>query len=281
VTLTLGINPKDTWASARIFSFLGEFGNESGVKRTQGEKVMELLRKFSPKGLEYQELDNFLGIGKSLYTVLDRLEDRQMICKRRSHFDQRRWVYCLPEHTTDDVCTTKTEEVDMGYSPPPPLFASGVEQMAKTLDIIEAKDSQQLFNTESTTIRHPNPVGQVQNGHNRCQTSDTAHNNISQQITKSKGGREGSKPSTPNGVLQTPVRGGGGKGEITQTIPYSSFPNPLFRCEDEVVNIGDRVVDIINGFKGTVVGYRDDRVVFDTYELGRSSRPADLLRKLG
>ena len=33
---------------------------------------------------------------------------------------------------------------------------------------------------------------------------------------------------------------------------------------------------MINSFKGTVVGYRDDRVVFDTYELGRYSRPADL-----
>jgi hypothetical protein len=39
-------------------------------------------------------------------------------------------------------------------------------------------------------------------------------------------------------------------------------------------------MDVINSFKGTVVGYRDDRVVFDTYELGRYSRPADLLFKL-
>jgi hypothetical protein len=30
-----------------------------------------------------------------------------------------------------------------------------------------------------------------------------------------------------------------------------------------------------------VVGFKDDRVVFDTYELGRCSRPADLLRKVG
>jgi hypothetical protein len=29
-----------------------------------------------------------------------------------------------------------------------------------------------------------------------------------------------------------------------------------------------------------VVGYRDERVVFDTYELGRCSRPADLLFKM-
>jgi hypothetical protein len=252
VTLTLGINPKDTWASAGIFSFLGEFGDESGVKRTQGEKVMELLRKFSPKGLEYQELDNFLGIGKSLYTVLDHLEDRQMICKRRSHFDQRRWVYCLPEHTTDDVCTTKTEEVDMGYSPPPPLFPSGVEQMAKSLDIIEVKDSQQLFSTESTTVQQSDSVEHSKNGHKPHQTGNTAHDKISQQLPEKKGEREVVKPSTPNGVLQNPKQGsvgkGGKKGEIIYTIPYSSFPNPLFRCEEEVLKIGDKVRDIINGF---------------------------------
>jgi len=37
---------------------------------------------------------------------------------------------------------------------------------------------------------------------------------------------------------------------------------------------------VIGGFEGTVVGYKDDQVVFDTYELGRFSRPADLLFKI-
>ena len=41
VTLTLGINPKDTWAGQGIFNFISECGDESGAKRTQGEKVME------------------------------------------------------------------------------------------------------------------------------------------------------------------------------------------------------------------------------------------------
>jgi hypothetical protein len=153
--------------------------------------------------------------------------------------------------------------------------------MAEKLDIIEVNDSLQLFNTESTTIQHPDPVESSQNGHKLRQTSDTAQKKISQHSPESKGGREVVKPSTPNGVLQAPVQGGGGKGEITHTtIPYTSFPNPLFRCEEAVLKVGDRVMDVINRFKGTVVGYRDDRVVFDTYELGRYSRPADLLFKL-
>lgn len=71
-TLTLDINPKDLWASQGIFNFIGEFGDESGEKRTQGERVLELLRKYSLRGLEYQEIDRYLNVGKSLYTVLDR-----------------------------------------------------------------------------------------------------------------------------------------------------------------------------------------------------------------
>jgi replicative DNA helicase len=77
--LTLDINPKDLWAQEGIFEFIDEFGDESGEKRTQGERVLELLRKFSPRGLEYEEIDCYLNVGKSLYTVLDRLEDRQLI----------------------------------------------------------------------------------------------------------------------------------------------------------------------------------------------------------
>jgi hypothetical protein len=153
--------------------------------------------------------------------------------------------------------------------------------MAKSLDIIEVKDSLQLFNTESTTIQQPLPVEAPQNSHKPHQETNSTSNKISQHSPESKGEREVVKPSTANAVVQTPVQGGGGKGEITHTtIPYTSFPNPLFRCEEAVLKIGDRVMDVINSFKGTVVGYRDERVVFDTHELGRCSRPVDLLFKL-
>lgn len=83
-TLTLEINQKDLWASQGIFDFVGEFGDESGEKRTQKERVLELLRKFSPRGLEYQEIDRYLNVGKSLYTVLDR--------ERRSTIDYEKAI---------------------------------------------------------------------------------------------------------------------------------------------------------------------------------------------
>jgi hypothetical protein len=154
--------------------------------------------------------------------------------------------------------------------------------MAKILDNICIGVSQQLVNTHPTIIQHPDSFKQIQNGYNSKLARHTAYKKISQHLSGEKGEREGLESSPPNGVLQTPVQGGGGKGEITHTtIPYTSFPNPLFRCEEAVLKVGDRVMDVINSFKGTVVGYKDDRVVFDTYELGRYSRPADLLFKLG
>jgi hypothetical protein len=52
------------------------------------------------------------------------------------------------------------------------------------------------------------------------------------------------------------------------------------RNDRETFKIGDRVADFPRGIKGVVVGFRGDRVVFDTYELGRCSRPASWLTKL-
>jgi len=113
---------------------------------------LELLRKFSPRGLEYQEIDRYLNVGKSLYTVLDRLEDRQLITKRRSLTDARRWVYCLPSHTTDEVNTTAKVDSTSSNTPPPSYFFSSVKLMSESITGKELKDSQHLFNTDSTVV---------------------------------------------------------------------------------------------------------------------------------
>ncbi|MGH2416561.1 MAG: AAA family ATPase, partial [Microcystaceae cyanobacterium] len=133
VTLTLEINPKDLWASEGIFGFMGEFGDETGDKKTQGERVLDLLRKYSPKGLEACEISTYLSIERhTLYTVLDRLEDRQMITKRRSTTDSRRWVYAVPECTTSSACTTESFNSTSKDSPPPSDISGRVELSHKT-----------------------------------------------------------------------------------------------------------------------------------------------------
>lgn len=75
--------------------------------------------------------------------------------------------------------------------------------MAKTLDNTGIGVSQQLVNTESTIIRHPDSVEQEQNGYDLGTAEDTANQKISQQITKDKGEREGVEASPPNGVLHS------------------------------------------------------------------------------
>jgi thioester reductase-like protein len=96
-----------------------------------------------------------------LYTVIDRLEDRQLITKRRSKTDARRWVYCLPLHTTHDENTTKEDGLTTKDTPPPTSFSSGVKLTAETTTGNELEFSQQLFNTYSTTIQHPEMVDQT------------------------------------------------------------------------------------------------------------------------
>ncbi|WP_242578190.1 AAA family ATPase [Chroococcus sp. FPU101] len=248
VTLALEINPKDTWASNGIFNFIGEFGDESGIKRSQGERVMELLKQFSPKGLEYQEIDNCLGIGKSLYTVLDRLEDRQMISKRRSAINQRRWVYCLPEHTTRNDYTTETQK----DSPSPAQFSSQVELVDESINSSVVEDIQHSFNTNSTTVQHSEMEEVDENELNAYETIVAEVEALIQQPTNIKGESEGVEQSSPQNVLQ----------------------------DEEILEIGDHVIDVITEVKGVVVGFKDGRVVFDCRKFGRCSRPSELLFKL-
>ena len=96
----------------------------------------------------------------------------------------------------------------------------------------------------------------------------------------SQGGRERLlNPLHLTVYYKTPCRESGGRGKLSPFLPPHKSPEQEDAVE-EAFEIGDRVRDIINGFKGTVVGFKDNRVVFDTYELGRCSRPADLLFKL-
>jgi hypothetical protein len=112
--------------------------------------------------------------------------------------------------------------MDKGYSPPPTLFPSNVEQTSKTLDKSAIDVSQQLFNIDSTTTQHPDPVESSQNGHKPYQTNDTAHNKISQQLSESKGEREVVKPSTSNDVLYNPEQESEGEGGKNLFLPLPS-----------------------------------------------------------
>jgi hypothetical protein len=50
--------------------------------------------------------------------------------------------------------------------------------------------------------------------------------------------------------------------------------------DEEEFKEGDRIIELLSGIKGVVVGIRDGRVVFDCKEFGRCSRPAMMLQKI-
>ncbi len=189
VTLSLEINPKDTWAAHGIFDFLGEFGDENGEKRTHGERVLDLLKKFSPKGLEFKEIDSYLNVGRSLYTILDRLEDRQLITKRRSTVNKRRWVYALPKCTTKNNHVTESLPDSTGDSPPPTVSLSESVKSSETFIESEIEVSQHLVNSNSTVSQHPQNSLEVLNSQNPEPIQVLENSNLSQHLPKTEGER--------------------------------------------------------------------------------------------
>ena len=87
----LEMNPRDLWLEESIFNFLGELGDESGEKKSNGEKVIQLLET-SIHPLSFFDIDGVLFIGRSLYATLDRLVDRQIIAKTKKP-GTRTWLY--------------------------------------------------------------------------------------------------------------------------------------------------------------------------------------------
>ncbi len=195
IILTLSINPKDLWASEGIFEFINEFGDESGEKKSIGERVLNVLKQYSPKGLEYRELNQILNIGRSLYTILDRLEDRQLITKRRSLADQRRWVYAVPiENLPQEAGLRSGKENNdlVGDTPPPQEVFSGEDEFPKSVALSEFQFSQHLVNSYSTVTQqllntHTNQVEVLTNSSPEI-VKDSTSLEDSQHIKPEKGG---------------------------------------------------------------------------------------------
>lgn len=172
--LSLQINPKDLWASQGIYEFLGEFGDETGEKRSHGERVLALLAKYSPIGLTFKEIDDQLRVGRTLYSVLDRLEDRQTITKRRSAANPRIWVYALPDFSGD--------------SPPPGVNQHDLAEVIESIDIQGTESIQQGFSSHSARIQHSPAEAEVLNSQDVEPVSNSAD---IQQTEPSLGGGGG------------------------------------------------------------------------------------------
>ena len=144
VTFNLNINPKDLWGEQGIFEFLGEADDPKGEKKTQGDQVIELL-KTKQVPLEYGEVDEYLGIGRSLYTVLDRLVDRKLITKRRSHNNPKRFVYLISNQSQEETIKNVDIKESTPHTPLPSSNSSGDKiENSKPITNKETEVSQQV-----------------------------------------------------------------------------------------------------------------------------------------
>ncbi|MDJ1168925.1 AAA family ATPase [Roseofilum sp. BLCC_M154] len=149
-TLSLSIKPRGEWLTG-MYEFEGEHGVDDESK-SLGDRVTALLRTYSPKGLEFSEINQHLNAEtSSLYKALDRLEDRQVIGRRKSQVDRRKWVYYIGGSETDDVVQKSTDPV-LKSPPPSPIYPENVQEYDQTHTQREIQE----LDIYSTDIRHPN-----------------------------------------------------------------------------------------------------------------------------
>lgn len=70
--------------------------NARAEHQTQEDLVLALLSVHSPNGLTGREIMEALGVGRGIYTVLDRMVSRRTVTQRQSKTDRRSMVYATP-----------------------------------------------------------------------------------------------------------------------------------------------------------------------------------------
>lgn len=209
-TFNLEMNPSGSWLHDGIWSCQGEVGDTGGEKKTQGDRVLQLLRKVSPQELTYQEIDSALSIGKSLYQVLDRLENRHLVTKRRSETNSRTWIYSV-----------KNDEKKVGDTPPPPVDPDCIVEYSETTASSELQQFNTQFNTNSTPIQQSSAVEEVLN----CSNPYAATNSTPIQQIDDVGGGEGVENNVE--AASTPVEMAAVTNSLLDAINPSPSPEEL------------------------------------------------------
>ncbi|MGB7440107.1 MAG: AAA family ATPase [Coleofasciculaceae cyanobacterium] len=82
-------------------------------KKTQEQLIIDLLSRYHPKGLTGREIMEQLGMGRSIYSVLNRMLERRTVTHRQSKIDRRMMVYCLPKTKTTPSLGQSDSECDL------------------------------------------------------------------------------------------------------------------------------------------------------------------------
>jgi hypothetical protein len=129
-TLTIQFNPEN-----HSYSVANEDVKAQQERKTQEQLIIELLTQHHPNGLTGREIMEALGLGRGIYTILDRMVGRKTVTQRQSKTDRRSMVYAL-QKKRDTHPPSPSLQLLTNFSENP---------------VVEQKtNSQQLVNTEST-----------------------------------------------------------------------------------------------------------------------------------
>lgn len=88
---TIQFNPEN-----HSYSITEEDHEAQQERKTQEELILGLLTHYDPKGLTGREIMEALGLGRAIYSTLDRMVSRRTVTQRQSKTDRRSMVYALP-----------------------------------------------------------------------------------------------------------------------------------------------------------------------------------------
>jgi KaiC/GvpD/RAD55 family RecA-like ATPase len=117
------LNPRDLWIEKGIYEFHGETTDPHGEKREIGEQILRLLKN-AGTCLESVEIIRSINCkANSIYSALSRLESRGSVIRDRSKFDNRKWIYFLPElienYSSFSNCNDILTVTENSLTPPP------------------------------------------------------------------------------------------------------------------------------------------------------------------
>jgi hypothetical protein len=172
--------------SVEVSQNLGFIRHESEGDReaqTHAERILALLAKSAPNGLEGCEIKEALPDIKNPYAALNRLVDRRQVGQRPSRLDRRRTVYYIePTGTSNEI---ENDFKKTGDTPPPPLSVRSAIKSSQSLTLQGIQNRSQIDRTPQK-IDHTlsGKTGGV-SGENPDPTTDTE---IDHTVAADKGG---------------------------------------------------------------------------------------------
>jgi hypothetical protein len=270
--ITIQFNPEN-----HSYAIASQDEETQSERKTQEQQIIELLSQYHPNGLTGREIKDFLGLGNSTYTVLNRMVNRKTVTHRQSKVDRRSMVYCLPKTRDTHPPLVSVDLLDKFSETPMVEIKTNIQHLSNKLD--------NLSNNQQGTT--PQNGGVSDDVVELKPALDNAQRENIQQVSTTGGGvclhdemldeyegtqtvtqlEEAIAKITPEQAASTSADEAIARrvGSEAQIAPSTESVNPSFQDDEEVWSPGDRVrvdtdVPSLRGFNdriGTVEVVKD------------------------